>query len=312
MLSKLDMRVTPKSYALVLGIVVSSVLLTGAGVLYTVAGERSQRPYRDCIDLIREIQMLSSYWSAEVARVRTDPLADFDELTAFSARMESLKRALSESADQIPDVSGRLAKAVEVYLSAADAKKEGIERFKTSYAVVRNSTRNLPLAAASVIRQAQEMGEESLVLIIAIVTQDMYLYLTAPTEPVKERLSGVVDEMHDASVGYSPALAAALTNLTTHMAVLLSVQAPMNTLFRNITVDETTEFGNRLIRDVELQLSNASRMTTYFKQGFAAVVVAVVVMFWVLFLIQRHTRTRTEHGETDGRSMVSREAASEG
>ena len=291
------MRVTPKSYALILGIVVSTVLLAGAGVLYTVAGERSERPYRDCIDLIRRIQMLSSYWSAEVARVRTDPLADFDGLTAFIAQMEFLRRALSESADQIPDVSGRLVKAVEVYLSAVNAKKEGIERFKTSYAVMRNSTRNLPLAAASVIRQAHEVGEESLVLVIAIVTQEMYLYLTAPTEPVKERLRGVVDEIHDASVGYSPALATALTNLTTHMDVLLSVQAPMNTLFRNITFDKTTELGNRLIHDVEFQLSKASRMTTYFKQGFAAVVVVAVVMLWVLVLIQRHTRTRTEHGE---------------
>ena len=298
-----------KLHTLILGILVSSVLLAGAGVLYTVPSERSERPYRGCIDLILQIQMLSSYWSAEVARVRTDPFADFDGLTAFSVQMESLKRALSESADQIPGVSGGLVKAVKVYLSAVDAKKEGIERFKTSYAVLRNSTRNLPLATASVIRHAREVGEETLVLVMAVVTQDMYLYIAAPTEPVKQRLSGVVDEMQDASVGYPPALATALTNLATHMDVLLSMQAPVNRLFRNVTVDTTTELGNRLIHDLEFQLSNASMMTTYFKQGFAAVVVTAVVMLWVLVMIQHTHPVGTAGGEVRSRGSGGSEDA---
>ena len=72
-----------KSGVLILGIVVSALLLAVAGVLYTLSGNPGAQHYRATIDLVRQIQQLSSSWSIEVARVRTDPLADFDSLAAF-------------------------------------------------------------------------------------------------------------------------------------------------------------------------------------------------------------------------------------
>ena len=96
---------------------------------------------------MRQIQQLSSSWSIEIARVRSDPLADFDSLAAFIPRMASLKESLSDASRRIPGLPDRLANDIRGYLSAVDAKEERIERFKTGYAVVRNSTRYLPLAA---------------------------------------------------------------------------------------------------------------------------------------------------------------------
>ena len=55
-----------------------------------------------------------------------------------------------------------------------------MERFKTGYAVVRNSTRYLPLAAANVTRQAQDSGEEALARSVAVLVQDMNLFLASP------------------------------------------------------------------------------------------------------------------------------------
>ena len=77
---------------------------------------------------------------------------------------------------------------VNAYLSALDAKEERVERFKTGYAVVRNSTRYLPLAAANVTRQAQESGEEALARAVAVLVQDMNSYLSNPTETTGTRL----------------------------------------------------------------------------------------------------------------------------
>ena len=67
-----------KSGALVLGIIVSALLLVAAGTLYTMAGSAGGQQYRASVDLVRQIEQLSSSWSVEVARVRADPFADFD------------------------------------------------------------------------------------------------------------------------------------------------------------------------------------------------------------------------------------------
>ena len=91
-----------KSGALILGIVVSALLLAAAGVLYSIAGSGSGQVYRASIDGVRQIEQLSSSWSVEVARVKADPLADFDSLAAFIPRMARLKESLSDAAAPHP------------------------------------------------------------------------------------------------------------------------------------------------------------------------------------------------------------------
>ena len=145
--------------ALVLGIVVSLVLLGAAGGLHVLAGAGGvEQRYRDAASLARQIQQISSQWSVEIARVRSDPLADFDSLAAFIPRMARLKKGLGD-ARGIPGMPERLASDIRAYLSALDAKEERVERFKTGYAVVRNSARYLPLAAANVTREARRRGQ---------------------------------------------------------------------------------------------------------------------------------------------------------
>ena len=290
-----------RSGTLVLGVVVSALLLGGAGVLYSVADNGGVRHYRACIDLIRQIQQLSSRWSMEIARVRANPWADFDALAAFSPQMRHLKRVLSETTQLIPEPPKRLLDAVTTYVTAVDVKEKHIERFKTTYAVVRNSTRYLPLVTTSVVRQAQMAGDEPLAQIIGIVSQDMNLFLSTPATSVKVRLSRVLDELRQASVGYAPAIANALANLVTHMEVLLSRQEPMNTLFQKATSDEATKLGNRLSRNLDFHLHEVSTLTAYYRNGFVAVVV-LLVMFWVVLVVQRRARARVASLETGGGS----------
>ena len=289
-----------------LGIAVSALLLVGAGVLYTMAEDRGVRHYRECIDLIHQIQRLSSSRSIEIARVRADPLADFDALATFRFQMERLKSALDETAQLIPDLPERLAEDINLFVDAVDANEKRIERFKTTYAVVRNSTRYLPLAAASLTRQAQGVGAESLVRIIAIVVQDMNQYLATPTEPSKARVGGVLDELRTASVGFPPALANGLTTLTAHMEVLLSRQVPMNVLFRAATSEEITESGSRLSRDMELELGKDLTVATYYERGVVALLVALV-MFWLVLVVRSRAFAQAASPKVGARTMELRE-----
>ena len=278
-----------KSGALILGIIVSALLLAAAGVLYTTAGSSSGQSYRASIDLVRQIQQLSSGWSIEIARVRSDPLADFDSLAAFIPRMASLKESLSDASRRIPGLPDRLANDIQSYLSAIDAKEERIERFKTGYAVVRNSTRYLPLAATNVTRQAQEIDDAPLARSISMLTQDMNLYLATPTDPGKERLTAEMEKLREDSVAYPPPLANALANLLAHAEVLLAKQAPTDVLFRDATSNDITDLADRLAGNLEFELTRQDTLATNYERGVLAVI-GVLALFWILLAVQQRVR----------------------
>ena len=278
-----------KSGALILGIIVSALLLAAAGVLYTMAGSSSGQQYRTSIDLVRHIQQLSSSWSIEIARVRADPLADFDSLAAFIPRMARLKESLSDAARPIPDLPDRLASDIRGYLSAIDAKEERIERFKTGYAVVRNSTRYLPLAATNVTRQAQEIDDAPLGRSISMLTQDMNLYLATPTDTGKERLTADMETLREDSVAYPPPLANALANMLAHAEVLLARQAPTDALFQEATSNEITNLADRLAGNLEFELARQGSLATSYERGVLAVI-GVLALFWILLAVQQRAR----------------------
>ena len=289
---------------LILGIIVSVLLLAAAGFLYSMAGDRGERHHRTSIDLIRQIQGLSSNWSIEIARVRTDPLADFDNLTAFAPQMNRLRKSLTDTSREIPDLPDRIANDIHIFQSALAAKEERIERFKTTYAVVRNSTRYLPLAAANVTRQAQDTDNDALESSISILTQDMNLYLASPTGAVKGRLNSEVEKLREASVAYPLPLANTLANLLSHAEVLLSRQAAMNDLFQKATSNEISEFSNRLIDNLEFGFRKASTLASYYERGVVAVV-GVLALFWIVLVLQYRARRRTASARDADRTPAS-------
>ena len=282
-----------KSGALILGITVSAMLLAAAGTLYWMAASQGGTPYRAAIDQVREVQRLSSAWSVEIARVRADPLADFDSLAAFVPRMARLKEELAATAQGIPELSDRLGADVNMYLAVADAQEERIERFKTGYAVVRNSARYLPIAAANVARQAQEVGDGGLAQRIAALTQDMNLYLATPSDAGKGRLGEELGRLREASVGYAPPLANALANLLAHAEVLLERQAPTDALFEQATSDELSGLADRLAGALSREQGQREALARRFEQGILGLL-AVLAVFWVVLAVQQRSRGTAE------------------
>ena len=278
-----------RSGALILGIVVSVVLLVAAGGLYVMAGSQSAQHYRASIDLVRQIQQLSANWSIEIARVRSDPLADFDSLAAFIPRMARLKERLVETSRRIPDLPDRLASDVQVYLSLVDTKEERIERFKTGYAVVRNSARYLPLAAANVSRQAEDAGDGTLARSISILLQNINLYLTTPSDAGKQRLSADVEKLREASVTFPPQIANGLANMLSHAEVLLERQAPTDVLFHEATSSETADLADRLSDSFEFRIARQDARATNYEHGVLAVI-GVLALFWIGLAVHQRAR----------------------
>ena len=279
-----------KPAALILGTVVSAVLLAAAGVLYALAGNSGGQHHRAAIELVREVERLSSGWSVEIARVKADPLADFDALAAFIPRMAGLKERLADAVRAIPDLPDRLGSDTQAFLAAVDAQEERIERFKTGYAVVRNSVRYLPLAAANVARQAQDAGDDALGRQVATLVQDMNLYLSTPSDTAGERLAGQVEALREASVAYAPPLANALANLLAHAEVLLERQGPTEALFAEATSSALAEQAERLAASLAFERDRSAARAANYERGVLGAV-GVLALFWIGLGLQQRARS---------------------
>ena len=275
--------------AVILGICVSAVLLAVAGALYLLAQNNGGEHYRRSIDLVQEIRLLSSDWSMEISKVKSNPLADFDSLAAFIPRMAQLKEDLSGTAQRIPDLPDRLASDIQAYLSAIDAREERVERFKTGYAVVRNSSRYLPLAAANVLRQAQEAGDDALARGISGLIRDVNLFLATPTDTSQTRLTAEIGKLRESSVAYAPTLANALANLFSHAEVLVAKQGPTEELFAQATSGDISELTQQLSASFRFELGKQQLMASWYDRGMLAAF-AVLILFWVLLALQQRIR----------------------
>ena len=278
-----------KSGAIFLGVAVSAVLLAAAGFLYLMAAGGSGDRYRKSIDLVRRAQQISSDWSVEVAQVKSDPFADFDALSAFVPRMAAVKENLIGTASHIPDIPDRLVNNIHAYVNEIEAKEESIERFKTGYAVVRNSARYLPLAAASTSRQAQEAGDDDLARRISALVRDINLYLTTPTETAQTRLTEELDAVRAASLAYPPALSHAVANLLSHAEVLVAKQRSTEELFNQAISTRISDRTGQLVSSLEFELGKKASLAKYYNTAILAVF-GILALFWILLAVQQRLR----------------------
>ena len=270
-----------KTGTVILGTIVSIVLLSAAGALHFLAGNSSEAHYRTTISLMRQIQQLSSDWSVEIARVKAEPFSDFDSLAVYIPRMARLKDRLVDTTRQITDLPDPLAGDLSAFRSAVNAKEERIERFKTGHAVVRNSSRYLPLATGNALRQAGAAGDDELRRSVSAFVDDLNAWLAAPDDAAKRRLAADLRRLREASVTYPLQLANALANLLAHSEVLLEKQVPTEELYRGATSNEISETTDRLVGDLEFELARKETLATWY-QGGTLGAVGLLALFWIV------------------------------
>ena len=285
-----------KSKSITIGIFLSVALVVTAAWLYWMASSAKADNHYLAISTIRKIQQLESQWSIETARVRSDPMADFDALITFIPRMGRLKDDLSDAIQSASNLPGRLLNDTSAYLSAIDAKEEWIERFKTGYAVLRNSTRYLPLAASSVMQQMQERGgNTAFIHNISSVTDEINTYLATPAAPEKERLMRVLSKLGDDTVGRYPALANTIANFVAHGQVLLDKQAPTEEIFQEAISSQISDLGESLINSLESEIGKTEQLVAYYERGILASGGALWVV-WLAVALQLPRDNRQRNG----------------
>ena len=261
----------------------TAVLAGVAGTLFWLAGKNDPASYGTAIDEVQKIQQLAADWSIEAARVRADPLADFDSLAAFIPRMGDLKRNLLATVPAIPEVPDRLVNAASAFVNAVDAREERIERFKTGYAIIRNSARYLPLAAATIVQTPgvdAELSRE-----ISVLTNDINGYLSAPSDSVKGRLTVNLERLQARARDLEPPLSGNITNFIAHANVLLVQQAPTAELFSQATSSEITDLAGRLVNDLGLERARVGTQNANYLYGVLGAG-GVLALMWILVIVR--------------------------
>lgn len=270
-----------RSKSITIGIFLSIALVATAAGFYWMAAQTKAGEHHLAISTVRRIQQLESQWSVEVARVRSDPFADFDSLTQFIPRMDRLKETLADAIQSTPSLPDRLANTTNAYLSAITAKEERIERFKTGYAVLRNSVRYLPLAATNVMQQMQTRGGNSaFIKNVATITEEITTYLVSPAPPEKERLTRVLAELGNNIAARHPALVNTAMNFVAHGQVLLEKQAPTEEIFQEATSDQIGDLGETIIKGLESEIDRTEALAAWYERG----IIGTGVVLWVMWL----------------------------
>lgn len=271
-----------RSKSITIGIFLSVILVATAAGLYWMAVQTKAGEHYLAIATVQRIQQLESQWGVELGRVRSDPFADFDSLTQFIPRMDRLKRTLADAIQRTPSLPARLVNTTHAYLSAITAKEERIERFKTSYAVLRNSVRYLPLAASNVMQQMQTRGANAaFVRNVGTVTDEIHTYLTSPAPSEKERLMRMLSELGDNIATRHPALINTAMNFVAHGQVLLEKHAPTEEVFQAATSDQISDLGETIIKGLEADLEQTEALAAWYERG----IVGTGVVLWVMWLL---------------------------
>ncbi len=288
-----------KSKSITIGIFLSVLFVVTAAGFYWMAAQAKAGEHHLAIATVQRIQQIESQWSVEVARVRSDPFADFDTLTQFIPRMERLKDTLASAIRNTSSLPSRLVNTTNAYLSAVTAKEERIERFKTGYAVLRNSVRYLPLAATNVMQQMQTNGANpAFIKNVATVTDDINTYLASPAPPEKERLTQVLSELGNNIATRHPPLVNTAMNFVAHGQILLEKQGPTEEIFQEATSDQISELGGTIIRGLEDEIDRTEALATWYERGIIGIGIALWLMWLTIAVKAPRGKDQRNRGST--------------
>ena len=110
--------------------------------------------------VIRDLKQVDAQWNVDVLSVDAGLHNDFDKVVASLPdirRLSGQLRGLTASYELLHAESGKdLARLLDAYVTAMDEKIHRVERVKSSYAILANSSRYLPTANALLLAAARE------------------------------------------------------------------------------------------------------------------------------------------------------------
>ena len=281
----------------VVALVISTSLIAGAGLVYrqilrTQVGTAADM---QALDAIRESERISAEWGAEVGRVKNRPDADFDSLKSYIPRLAAQREAIDTARERMGELPNEIRNGIRGYVNRLRAKQELIERFKTDYAVVRNSQDfllNDPEGGDALLRSAREGGRTEVEDGALLMLEELQQFIRTPSRSWNMRTEHALGALMETSDGTPEAVK--VKEIAAHVEVLLDRYKLAEDRFEEAV-------SNRDIRSAAAALGaridahhQTRRISVDYLTYILYTVVGLAFVYW-MFLVVRFFRGRRPH-----------------
>jgi two-component system, NtrC family, sensor kinase len=144
--------------------------------------------HNEIITTLRELKQVDAEWNVDVLKSKTGVNNSYDPVASPLPLIVALEKAVRGKTDEIWGNNKTLQQLIGQYRKAMDQKIATIEHFKSQNAILRNSSRFLPIAASDMIEavRASHLAESGKILteqaLNSVLTSTMSYTLTPEKE----------------------------------------------------------------------------------------------------------------------------------
>lgn len=190
----------------------------------------------EILGMLRDLKQIDSDWDVDVLRSKTGFSSNYDRVARPLAQIESLKTALAAKSAALwgdrPKSNARLNVLLTEYARRMDVKIGMIEQFKSQDAILRNSSRFLPVAVVEFTHLIRE-GEAGISLesrlniesVLNNLLSDLMSYMSTTDAVVRERILDRSSHLAQAVEPLSPKVRAQTDTMLAHIRTLLAQHA---------------------------------------------------------------------------------------
>ena len=216
------------SYALAAVVIV-------AVLVFLIAQTRSvnRDAYNDIITTLRDLKQIDAQWNVDVLRAKTGLVSNYDQVASPLPLIEQLKQELSsETSSYWASLSGnsdRLLPLLDRYSTLMDSKITAIEQFKSQNAILRNSSRFLPMAATDVVDATREStmpleGKIAIERALSNLLANTMSYAQTPDETLRASITADTLNLQQLAAVAPPEVHERVETLDAHVRTVLRQQ----------------------------------------------------------------------------------------
>ena len=222
--------------------VLGALLLVGVLAFLIVQTRSVNRDaYNEIITTLRQLKQIDAEWNVDVLRAKTGLVSNYDEVASPLPLIEQLKQDLSSETSSywqaLSESNERLLPLLDNYSKLMDTKIAAIEHFKSQNAILRNSSRFLPMAATDVVNVTRDsaMPADSKVAVeraLNSLLANTMSYAQTPDENLRASIGADTQQLQQLTAVASPEVRESVETLNAHVGTVLRQQDRGATIFR--------------------------------------------------------------------------------
>ena len=269
-----------------------SLVLLAFGVFCHVEGQRAEMAMTlslRTMEAVRATRVLATRWGAEVERVRSAVDGNFDRLADFNSQVGRQIRIIRDSRSAIPDRSAETDKVLNSLAGRLTAQEERIERFKSGFAIVRNSRRFIPRIAEQLAEDARAGGYGRIGAAIRRILEMAQGFLEQPTGSSGQWMEQATHMLAESADG-TP-LRARAEALNKHVSALLRHHRLTERRFEEIMRTDLEDQATRAVDLLNADYQRSEAKRRYFGYGLR-VSLGLALIYWATLVVRWANRRK--------------------